>query len=138
MSTENSPVSRTARVRIPFWAQVLIGLAAGALLGWLARAAHLGWLTTTLTTIGSIFVTLLKAVVVPLVLTALVVSIVNLRKVANAAKLAVQTLLWFAITAAIAVTIGWPSGSSPIPVGMPISRRPGQRRSAPAAVGWTS
>ena len=42
----------------------------------------------------------------PLVLTAVIVSIANLRQVTNAAKLAVQTLVWFAITSLIAVTIG--------------------------------
>ena len=42
----------------------------------------------------------------PLVLTAIIVSIANLRQVTNAARLAVQTLVWFAITALIAVTIG--------------------------------
>ena len=49
---------------------------------------------------------LLQVVVVPLVLTAIIVSIANLRQVTNAARLAVQTLVWFAITALIAVVIG--------------------------------
>ena len=44
-----------------------------------------------------------SAVVPPLVFTAIVVSIANLREVTNAARLAGQTLLWFAITALIAV-----------------------------------
>lgn len=64
------------------------------------------WLGTTLDTIGSSYVTLLKAAVVPLVITAIIASIGNLRKVTNAARLAVSTLLWFAFTALIAVLIG--------------------------------
>ncbi|MEB7505282.1 dicarboxylate/amino acid:cation symporter [Arthrobacter koreensis] len=64
------------------------------------------WLTTTLSTIGSRYVSLLKAAVVPLIFTAVVSSIANLRQVSNAARLAWQTLLWFAITALIAVAIG--------------------------------
>src|SRR5690606_10738686 len=63
-------------------------------------------LTTTLDTIGSSFVTLLKAIVPPLIFTAIVASIANLRTVTNAARLAGQTPLWFAITAAISVAIG--------------------------------
>jgi len=63
-------------------------------------------LSDTLDTIGSSYVTLLRAAVVPLVFTAIVASISNLRRVQNAARLAGQTLLWFAITAFIAVTIG--------------------------------
>ena len=61
------------------------------------------WLTETLTTIGSSYISLLKAAVVPLIFTAVVSSIANLRAVSNAAKLAWNTLLWFAITALIAV-----------------------------------
>ncbi len=50
--------------------------------------------------------TLLRAAVVPLIFTAIVASISNLRRVQNAARLAGQTILWFAITAFIAVIIG--------------------------------
>jgi Na+/H+-dicarboxylate symporter len=51
-------------------------------------------------------VTLLKVAVVPLIFAAIVASITQLRKVTNAARLAGQTLLWFGITALIAVSIG--------------------------------
>src|SRR5699024_101435 len=64
------------------------------------------WLTTTLETIGSIFVPLLKALVPPLIFLATVTSIANLRGVTNAPRLARKTLLWFAITALIAVSLG--------------------------------
>lgn len=64
------------------------------------------WLTATVTTIGSSYVSLLTAAVIPLVFTAVVSSIANLRHVSNAARLAVRTLLWFAITAFIAVVLG--------------------------------
>ena len=50
--------------------------------------------------------TLLKVAVVPLIFLAIVASITQLRNVTNAARLAGQTLLWFGITALIAVTIG--------------------------------
>jgi len=97
--------------RIPFGAQILVGLVAGVGLGVLARslggtAEDPNALTTVLATIGSTFVQLLRVVVPPLVVTAIIVSIANLREVTNAARLAGQTLLWFAITSLIAVTIG--------------------------------
>ena len=75
------------------------------LLGWVALQmgptadGDPNWLATTLDTIGSSFVTLLKAIVPPLVFLAIVTSIANLQQVTNAARLAWQTLLWFAITA---------------------------------------
>ncbi len=103
--------SESARgFKIPFWAQVLLGLGLGLVLGLLARQFQLAWLKTVLATVGSSFVGLLQVVVVPLVLTAIIVSIANLRQVTNAAKLAVQTLVWFAITALIAVVIGMTIG----------------------------
>ena len=105
MSTASAAPARK-KASFPFWAQVLAGLAAGVLLGWLARTFDVAWLKELLSTVGTIFVQLLRVIVVPLVLTALIVSITQLRHVANAAKLAVQTLVWFAITAFISVVIG--------------------------------
>ncbi len=115
MSTTSTEKKR--RIAWPsFSTQIAIGLLAGVLLGWLALSigrvpngtpeGDPNWLTTTLSTIGSSFVTLLKAVVPPLVFTAVVASIANLRGVANGARLAAKTLIWFAITALIAVVIG--------------------------------
>nr|WP_245349374.1 dicarboxylate/amino acid:cation symporter [Brachybacterium fresconis] len=107
-----------AIVRIPFGWQVLIGLVLGVALGLVAAqigpvpgagedgAEGPNWLTTTLDTVGTIFVTLLKALVPPLIFLAIVTSIANLRNVTNAARLAWKTLLWFAITSFIAVSIG--------------------------------
>ncbi|MEU6202640.1 dicarboxylate/amino acid:cation symporter [Micromonospora musae] len=92
--------------KIPFSVQILLGLVLGVALGFVARSNDLGWLTETLHTIGSLFVQLLKLAVPPLVFTAIVVSVVSLRGVANAARLAVKTLLWFGITALIAVGVG--------------------------------
>jgi Na+/H+-dicarboxylate symporter len=64
------------------------------------------WLTETLGIVGGTFVTLLRAVVPPLVFLAIVASIANLRDVTGAARLAWKTLTWFAITALVAVSIG--------------------------------
>lgn len=87
---------------------MVVGLA----LGYVARqmgpdaAGNANWLTVTLSTIGSSFVSLLRALVPVLVFTAIVASIANLRELNNAARLVWQTLIWFAITALIAVVIG--------------------------------
>jgi Na+/H+-dicarboxylate symporter len=92
--------------KVPFWVQIVAGLLLGVLLGWLARTNDLAWLVTTLDKIGGTFVQLLKLAVAPLVFFAILVSITNLRKVNNAARLASRTLLWFLITSLIAVVIG--------------------------------
>ncbi|MDT3724341.1 dicarboxylate/amino acid:cation symporter [Streptomyces sp. DSM 41972] len=102
--SSNTQLKRS--VRVPFWAQILIGLALGVLLGWIARSQDVSWLVTTLEKVGGIFIGLLKLAVAPLVFFAILVSITNLRKVNNAARLASRTLLWFMITSLIAVAIG--------------------------------
>lgn len=95
-----------------FGFQVLVAMVIGLLLGLIARTmgpdavGNPNWLSVTLQTIGSIFVQLLRALVPPLVFTAIVASIANLATLQNAAKLVWQTLLWFAITSLIAVMIG--------------------------------
>jgi Na+/H+-dicarboxylate symporter len=135
------PVSRThlpkgtsvvlARLRrVPFAAQVLLALVLGVVLGLVAREigpvadGSPNWLTSTLQTIGGTFVTLLKVLVPPLIVTAVIVSIANLKQVSNAARLAGQTLLWFAITALIAVSIG---------IGLGLLTEPGRNSSVDAA-----
>lgn len=99
-------------VYLQFGVQVLAAMLIGLLLGYLARqmgpdaSGNANWLVQTLATVGSTFVALLRALVPVLVFTAILASIANLRDLNNAAKLVWQTLLWFAITALIAVAIG--------------------------------
>lgn len=99
------------RLLTSFGFQILASLVLGIAVGLIAvsagaSAADPTVLSDTLDRIGSSYVTLLRAAVVPLIFTAIVASISNLRRVQNAARLAGQTLLWFAITAFIAVSIG--------------------------------
>ncbi|MGW1789701.1 dicarboxylate/amino acid:cation symporter [Streptomyces tubercidicus] len=109
-TTESAPAPQrplSSRIpKVPFWVQILAGLALGVLLGWVAKSGDVGWLTATLQHIGDLFVQLLKLAVAPLVFFAILVSITNLRQVNNAARLASRTLLWFMVTSLIAVAIG--------------------------------
>jgi len=116
MTTVTSRAGAATAGAKPFYAnfgfQVLAAMVIGLVLGWIARnigpdaAGQPNGLTTTLATTGSIFVQLLQALVPPLIFTAIVASISNLRQLSNAAALVWQTLLWFALTAFIAVLIG--------------------------------
>lgn len=105
-----------------FGAQVIYGLIIGLILGFIA--VDIEPLANTLDWLGSTYVQLLKLLIPPLVFTAVVTSIANLRQVTNAARLAVQTLVWFAITAFFSVVIG-------ILVGLVI--KPGANTSVDAA-----
>ncbi|AFH91576.1 sodium:proton antiporter [Corynebacterium pseudotuberculosis] len=120
-----------------FGAQVIYGLIAGIVLGLIASSMPEGnWLTTALTTVGGNYVTLLKVLIPPLVMTAVITSIANLRQVTNAARLAVKTLVWFAITAFFSVLAG---------IGVGLIFKPGETSglqdtsAAPSSVGsWWS
>ena len=96
----------SALKRIPFSLQLLIGLVVGGGLGYLARSTDTAWLATTLSEVGGLFVQLLKLAVPPLVFTAVVVSIANLRNLGGAARLVGKTIGWFMVTSLIAVAIG--------------------------------
>jgi Na+/H+-dicarboxylate symporter len=103
---------RSSRFISSFGWQVLAGMVLGLALGLLARSlgaaeGQPGYgLAETLRIVGSSFVQLLRALVPPLVFTAIVASIANLRELQNAAGLVWRTLVWFAVTALIAVSIG--------------------------------
>ena len=114
-----------------FGAQVIAGLIIGLILGLIARSqgANLpegeeSWLGGLLDGVGSAYVQLLKVMVPPLVLTAVITSVANLRKVANAARLAAGTLIWFAITAFFSVLVG---------IGVGLVVRPGENTSVDAS-----
>ncbi|GGM66062.1 sodium:proton antiporter [Longimycelium tulufanense] len=100
--------------KIPFSVQVIASLVLGVVLGLIARTTDTAWLATTLATIGNTFVQLLKLAVIPLVFTAIVVSIANLRDIEGGpravARLGGKTLLWFGITSLVAVLIGLATG----------------------------
>ena len=102
--------------RLPGWVtgfgpQIIAALILGLALGLVAKytgstAEDPTALGQGLQIIGSSYVSLLRAAVIPLIFFAVVASIANLAKVTNAARLAWQTLFRFAITSLISVIIG--------------------------------
>lgn len=113
--TEAGHQTGRSRRHLPGWMtnfgiQVLVGLIVGLALGFIARGLGGGeegnWLGNLLDWTGSTYVQLLKLLIPPLVFAAVVTSVANLRKVTNAARLAVSTLIWFGITAFFSVLAG--------------------------------
>lgn len=109
-AAQDKPIGAIARTS--FGARVLIGIGVGLGLGLIARAlgpagnGSPNALAQLLALVGSSFVQLLKVLVPPLIFAAIVASIARLRTLNNAARLAGQTLLWFALTALLAVLTG--------------------------------
>ncbi|MBC2670190.1 dicarboxylate/amino acid:cation symporter [Novosphingobium piscinae] len=112
MSATANPATPAPPRRASFGLRVLIGIGAGLVLGLTAGAigpaadGSPNAIAQLLALVGSSFVQLLKVLVPPLIFAAIVASIARLRTLNNAARLAGQTLLWFALTALLAVLTG--------------------------------
>ncbi|RNF82605.1 dicarboxylate/amino acid:cation symporter [Montanilutibacter psychrotolerans] len=92
----------SAWLKIPFWQRVLAGFVLGAFAGWLLGPAAKTWLEP----LGTIYVTLIKMIAVPLVLFAVMNAVASLHGQKSMALLGSRTFLWFAITATLAVLVG--------------------------------
>ncbi|MGV8940851.1 MAG: dicarboxylate/amino acid:cation symporter [Lysobacter sp.] len=89
-------------LRIPFWQRVLAGFVLGALAGWAVGPAAETWFGP----LGTIYVTLIKMIAVPLVLFAVMNAVASLHGQKSVAALGGRTFAWFAVTAALAVCVG--------------------------------
>ncbi|MBB3228296.1 Na+/H+-dicarboxylate symporter [Luteibacter sp. Sphag1AF] len=88
--------------RIRFWKRVAAGFVLGALAGWLMGPAAETWFAP----LGTLYVTLIKMIAVPLVFFAVLHSVSSLHGVKDVAALGGRTFVWFAVTAALAVVVG--------------------------------
>ena len=92
----------SAWLKIPFWQRVLAGFVLGALAGWAFGPSAETWFGP----LGTLYVTLIKMIAVPLVFFAVVNAVSSLHGQKSVAALGGRTFLWFAITAALAVCVG--------------------------------
>ena len=92
----------SAWFRIPFWQRVLAGFVLGALAGWAFGPSAEVWFGP----LGTLYVTLIKMIAVPLVFFAVMNAVASLHGQKSMALLGGRTFLWFAITAALAVCVG--------------------------------
>ena len=92
----------SAWLAIPFWQRVAAGFVLGALGGWLMGPAAQTWFGP----LGTIYVTLIRMIAVPLVLFAVINAVASLHGQKSVAALGGRTFLWFIVTAALAVCVG--------------------------------
>jgi len=92
---------------LPLYWKIIIGLVLGTI--WAVLSGLFGWSEFTADWIapwGTIFISLLKLIAVPLVLFSIIGGIVGLGDPKYLGKLGVRTLVFYLITTVIAVTIG--------------------------------
>lgn len=92
----------SAWFKIPFWQRVLAGFLLGALAGWSMGPAADVWFGP----FGTLYVTLIKMIAVPLVFFAVINAVASLHGQKSVAALGGRTFLWFLVTAALAVGVG--------------------------------
>ena len=101
-----SPARRMKRLSLTTW--IIVAMISGVLIGWLN---HEYWPTTDMATIlgpfSTIFISLIKSIVVPLIFGSLVVGIAghgdDLKRVG---KLALRSIIYFEIVTTVALVVG--------------------------------
>lgn len=91
---------------IPLWQRTAAGFALGILAGLILGDLAPIWLQP----IGDVYLNLIRMVVAPLVLFTIASSIAKLGEGVGAVRLAVRTLVWFALTSLLAVLVGFAFG----------------------------
>lgn len=93
-----------ARKRIGFGTRVLIGLGLGLVAGIIFNSFKLEY--KSVSTIGSIYVNLIRMLVMPLVVVLVINSIAQLSSINQLRKIGIKTISWFLLTTGIAAVIG--------------------------------
>lgn len=99
---KKSPL-RVRKVSLPL--QILVALALGVLVG-AAMQSHAEVANTYIKPIGTVFLNLIKLVIVPLVFSSLVVGVAELDDAKRIGKIGFKTIVFFLATTCIAILIG--------------------------------
>lgn len=87
--------------KIPLWGRIFIGLAAGVMVGAIMKEkAHY------LKPIGTMFITAVKMLIVPLIFSSLVSGVTSLDDLKKLGRIGGKTLLVYLVTTACAITLG--------------------------------
>ena len=96
-------MSKLKKINLPGW--IFIGLIAGILAG-IAFLGNPDFTTTYLKPIGTIYINLLKFLVVPVVLTSIISGVVSMGDIKRVGSIGWKTIVYYLVTTAIAVVIG--------------------------------
>lgn len=88
------------------YTKILLGMLLGIIVGYIYNVADLGFLLPYTDWIGTIFINLVKMVVVPLVVVSLILGSASLGDIRKVGKMGAKAFGFFMLTTAVAVTIG--------------------------------
>lgn len=86
--------------------KIFAGLILGVIAGLVAGPDNLGFIKTWIVPIGTIFINLIKMIIVPVVLASLVVGAASLGDIKKLGRIGIKTLAYYLATTAMAVTLG--------------------------------
>jgi proton glutamate symport protein len=105
------PASKSLLRRISLSQWIVISMVIGILVGWVfpesAREAHGGWAATDLNVLSSVFLRMIKSLIVPLLFATLVVGIAghgdDMKRVG---RLALRSIIYFELVTTLALVVG--------------------------------
>ena len=107
--TTTAPTSFFRRITLSQWiiVSMIVGIALGVAFPDAARADHGGWAATDLNVLSSVFLRMIKSLIVPLLFSTLVVGIAghgdDMKRVG---KLALRSIIYFEIITTLALVVG--------------------------------
>ena len=86
--------------------RILIGLVLGVIAGLGLGESGVKFATTWVGPLGTIFMNMIKMIIVPLVFSSLVVGVAGLGDIKKIGRVGVKTLVYYLATTAVAIVIG--------------------------------
>jgi len=100
-------MSRSSKINIPVYLQILIGMFAGIAIGLIAlKIGGQQVITDWVKPWGQIFVRLLQLIAVPLVFVSLVKGVIELSDISRLSKMGLKTVVIYTITTVVAILVG--------------------------------
>lgn len=95
----------------PLYLQILIGMAAGIMIGIIALKLDAKWfIDDWMYPFGRLFIRLLQLIAIPLVFVTLIKGLIGLKDIRSFSRIGVKALIFYCLTSIIAVSVGLSAG----------------------------